>query len=83
MCINSSHSQKTDSVFIKMNLKTNLNIEKIIFKVVKIKFLAMHINDQKFSFDIFMVENVLNIFMEHGLNILLIFGVKEKSIILC
>ncbi len=30
-----------------------------------------------------MVENVLNIFMEHSLNILMIFGVKEKSIILC
>ncbi len=43
----------------------------------------MHINDKKFSFDIFMVENVLNIFMEHGLNILMIFGIKEKSIILC
>ncbi len=26
---------------------TNLNIEKIIFKVVQIKFLAMHITNQK------------------------------------
>ncbi len=33
----------------------NLNIEKIIFKVVQIKFLAMHINNQKLRFDIFMV----------------------------
>ncbi len=33
----------------------NLNIEKIIFKVVQMKFLAMHINNQKFSFDIFTV----------------------------
>ncbi len=28
-------------------LQKNLNIEKIIFKVVQIKFLAMHINNQK------------------------------------
>ncbi len=41
-------------------MQTNLNIEKIIFKVVQIKFLAMHITNQKLSFDIFMVGNVLN-----------------------
>ncbi len=35
--------------------KKNQNIEKIIFKVVQIKFLAMHINNQKLSLDIFMV----------------------------
>ncbi len=29
--------------------KKNLNIEKIIFKVFQMKFLAMHINNQKFS----------------------------------
>ncbi len=29
------------------------------------KFLAMHITDQKLSFDIFTIENSLNIFMEH------------------
>jgi len=46
------------------------------------KFLAMHITNQKLSFDIFMVGNVLNIFMEHDLNILMIFGIQEKSIIL-
>ncbi len=34
----------------------NLNIEKIIFKVVQMKFLAMHITNQKFSFDIFTVQ---------------------------
>ncbi len=51
----------------------NLNIEKINFKVVQIKFLAMHITNQKFSFDIF---TVLNIFMEHDLNIIMIFGIK-------
>ncbi len=43
----------------------NLNIEKIIFKVVQMKFLAMHITNQQLSLDIFTVGNVLNIFMEH------------------
>ncbi len=42
----------------------------------------MHTNNQKFSFYIFTVGNVQNIFMEHDLNILMIFGIKEKSIIL-
>ncbi len=59
--------------------KKNLNIEKIIFKVVQIKFLAMQITNQKLSCDIFTVRNI---FMEHDLNILMIFGIKEKSIIL-
>ncbi len=31
----------------------NLNIEKIIFKVIQIKFLAMHITNQKICFDIY------------------------------
>ncbi len=31
------------------------------------KFLAMHITNQKLSFDIFMVGNLPNIFMEHDL----------------
>ncbi len=44
-----------------------LNNEKIAFKVVQKKFLAMHITHQKFSFDIFRVENVQNILMEHDL----------------
>ncbi len=42
----------------------------------------MHITNHKLSFDIFTVGNVQNIFMEHDLNILMIFGIKEKSIIL-
>ncbi len=46
------------------------------------KFLAMHITNQKLSFDIFTVENIQNIFMEHDLNILMIFVIKEKCIIL-
>ncbi len=44
----------------------NENIEKI-FKVVQMKSLAMHITYQKLSFDIFMVGNLQNIFMEHDL----------------
>ncbi len=51
--------------------KKNLNIEKIIFKVVQITFLAIHINNQKLSFDIFTVGNL------HDLNILMIFGIKQ------
>ncbi len=46
------------------------------------KFIAMHITNQKLSFYIFMVGNVLKIFMEHALNILMIFVIKEKCIIL-
>ncbi len=63
-------------------MQKNLNIEKIIFQVVQMKFLAMHITNQKLSFDIFTVGNLQNIFMEHDLNILMIFGIKEKLIIL-
>ncbi len=52
--------------------KKNLNIEKIAFKVVQIKFLAMYITNQKLSFvlylsNIFTVGNLQNIFMEHDL----------------
>ncbi len=56
--------------------KKNLNIEKIAFKVVKMKFCAMHITNQKFNFDILTVGNLLNIFTEHDLNILMIFVIK-------
>jgi len=52
------------------------------FKVLQMKFLAMHIINQKLSFDILTVGNLLNIFMEHDLNILMIFGIKEKCIML-
>ncbi len=47
--------------------KKNQNIEKITSKVVQMKFLAMHITNQKLSFDIFTVGNLQNIFMEHDL----------------
>ncbi len=43
------------------------NIAKIAFNVVQMKFLAMHIANQKLSFDIFTVGNLQNIFMEHDL----------------
>ncbi len=48
-------------------MQKNLNIEKITFKIVQMKFLAMHINNQKLSFGIFMVGKLQNIFMEHDL----------------
>ncbi len=64
-----------------LRVQKNLNIEKIIFKVVQMKFSAMHITNQILSFDIFTVRKLLNIFMEHDLNILMIFGIKEKYII--
>ncbi len=48
-------------------MQKNLNIEKIAFKVVHMKFLAMHSTNQKLSFDIHMVGNLQNIFMEHDL----------------
>ncbi len=37
------------------NAKKNVNIEKISFKIVQMKFFAMHITNQNFSFDIFTV----------------------------
>ncbi len=56
--------------------KKNQNIEKITFKVIQIKFFAMPITNQKLSFDIFTVGTW------SLLNILMIFCIKEKSIIL-
>ncbi len=56
-----------------LRVQKNQNIEKIIFKVVQIKFLAMHITNKTLSFDIFTAGNI---FMEHDLNILMIFGIK-------
>ncbi len=64
---------------LESEVQKNLNIEKITFKVVQMKFLAMHITNQKLSFDIFTVGNVQNIFMEHDLNILMIFGIKKNG----
>ncbi len=50
-----------------LRVQKNLNIEKIIFKVVQMKFLAMHITNKKLSFDIFTEGHLQNIFMEHDL----------------
>ncbi len=50
-----------------LRVQKSLHIEKITFKVVQMKFLAMHITNQKLSFDKFTVGNLQNIFMEHDL----------------
>ncbi len=44
-----------------------INIDKITFKVVQMKFLAMHITNQKLSFDTFTVGNLQNILMKRDL----------------
>ncbi len=44
-----------------------INIEKIAFKVVQMKFLAIHITNKKLRFDIFTVGHLQNIIMEHDL----------------
>ncbi len=54
-----------------LRVHTNQNIEKIVFKVVQIKFLAMHITYKNFSFDIYTVRRLQNIFMEHYLYLIL------------
>ncbi len=56
-----------NTIIWNLRVQKNANIEKISFKVVQIKFLAMHITYQKFNFYIFTVGNLLNIFMEHDL----------------
>ncbi len=53
-----------------LRMQKNHNIEKIAFKAVQMKFLAMHITNQKWSFYIFMVRNLQNIFMEHDLHLI-------------
>ncbi len=50
-----------------LRVQKNQHIDKITFKAVQMKFLAMHITNQKLSFDIFTVRNLQNIFMEHAL----------------
>ncbi len=50
-----------------LTVQNNLNIEKITFKVIQMKSLAMHITNQKLSFDNFIVGNLQNIFMLHDL----------------
>ncbi len=45
-------------------MQKNLNIEKITFKIIQMKLLAMHVTNPKLTFDVFMVGNI---FMEHDL----------------
>ncbi len=59
------------TIFEKSGAKKHLNIEKITLKVVLS-------NAYYYSKIKFMVVNVQNIFMGHNLNILMIFGIKEK-----
>ncbi len=47
--------------------KKKLNISKIPFKVVQMKFLTIHITNQKLGFDIFTVGKLQNILMENYL----------------
>ncbi len=61
------------TIFENLRVQKNLNIEKIIFKSCSNEVLAMHINNKKLSFDIFTVQNI---FMEHDLNILMIFVIQ-------
>ncbi len=62
-----------------LRVQKNQNAEKIAFKVFLMTFLAMCITNQKLSVKIFTEGNLQNIFMEHDLlNILMIFGIKEK-----
>ncbi len=67
----------------KKKKKKNQNTEKITFKVVQMKFLAMHITNQKLIWYIYSRKFTKYL---HGtrslLYILMIFGIKEKLIIL-
>ncbi len=58
---------------------TSKNIKILRKSSLKMKFLAMHITNQILSFDIFTVQNI---FMEHDLNIIMIFGIIDKCIFL-
>ncbi len=76
------------NAFLSENLriwgcKKKLNIEKIAFKVVQIKFLARHITNQKLSGYIYSREFTKYIHGTRSLhNIPVIFGIKENLIIL-
>ncbi len=50
-----------------LGVQNNLNIEKILFKVVQVKFLTKHISNPNISCNIFTLGNLQNIFMEHDL----------------
>ncbi len=65
----------SDNIWLRYNclkiwnlrVQKHLNIEKITFKMVQTKSLAMYITNQKIGFDIFTVGNLQNILMEHDL----------------
>ncbi len=63
-----------------LRVQKNLNIEKIAFKVVQMKSLAMHITNQKLSLIYYSREFTKYL---HGtwslLNVLIIFGIKENQ----
>ncbi len=50
-----------------LRVQKNLNIEKIAFEIVQIKFLILHVTNPKLSFNILTVGHLQNIFMEHDL----------------
>ncbi len=50
-----------------LRVQKYINIEKIAFKFVQMKFLAMNITNQKLRFNIFMIGTLLYIFMLHDL----------------
>ncbi len=60
-----------DNIWLRYNyLKVwdlRVHIEKIAFKAVQTKFLAMNISNQQLTFDIFTVGHLQNIFMKHDL----------------
>ncbi len=62
-----------------LRVQKNLNIEKIAFKVVQMKLLAIHITNKKWSFDIFTLRNWQNLNGTWSL-LKIIFGIKEKWI---
>ncbi len=66
---------------LESDVQNNKNTVKIAFKVVQIKFLAMHITDQKLSFDIFKVGNLQKYFNGTWslLNVQIIFCIKENQ----
>ncbi len=57
---------ESDNIW-NLRVQKNQNTDKIAFKFVQMKFLAMHITNQKLSFHIFMVGHLQNIFMEQDL----------------
>ncbi len=75
-----------DNIWLRCNylkiwnprVQTNLNIDKISFKVVQIKFLAMHITNQKLSVYSWKFTKYLHKTW-YLLNIQKIFGIEEKS----